>query len=1248
MREETPQTSPQAPQSEDGLIMAETRNRTGVRAVAGMIVVLVALLVLPGASQASYVHKYSLSFELSPSGEPSAVAVDTETENVYLLTTEGILEKFTGAGVPSNFSAVGKNWIALKCGEECRGLAVDNSRGSNQGVIYVGTAEEFYEFNEESAAVEVFLPSGATVGPIKNSSAFEGRKMCGVAVGASGELYVNVALYNLIDRYVPASWAANPNQSPPITATIDPIDFFNACKISVDSTGALYVGQGAGRNAANALRKFMPSAFGPAGKGQLKEQTSTIVGSGVSASSVDMANNDVYLDHKTSIERLDSAGNEVETFGESPQVTSSFGVAVNDITKNVYVGNRETGDVSIYSRVITPDITDLTATTGIGSAALSAHVDPVGAGDVSACTFEYREEESSFTPIPCDQAVPYASATDVTATVPGASEGVNYEYRLKVANANGTTTSPIKRFSLAPPAIEGVYSAEVQETQGTLFATIDPKNAPTEFFFEIGPTPDYGATVPVPTGSIPGGVGSAQKVSAIAKGLEGRTTYHFRVVAISPLGRVESDDQTFHYYPQECPNATVRQQTGGEFLPDCRAYELVTPRVQGNAILNPGILTAPPSYATNPARMTFGGVAGGINGTEPVIGLGDDVYLSTRTSTGWVTTLPGLHGNEINGTTGKFGDTGDLGLNRFIDFSGQNYFQANPEDPEAEKEGFFYEQNIPFVWNADGSFEGRWPALYSTIRHAENINGYFQPSPDFSHLAFTSSSVPFAPNGLISAPGSAYDYDVNSGTIQIISRLQGGADIQQQASIHSYVPESNRVKFESGPCDVTNRMCKEKIGIPGIANGELDTSPGDTKNPAKVNPGVSTNGSHILMSTSSEPYDVFTGFNEFPPVHLFMRVDDAITYDVSKGDRVKYVGMTSNGSKVFFTSTEQLTPDDHDASADLYMWSQSTDQLTRLSVGANGTGDTDSCSAEWTSQCDVSPVMWTGGSLPDTGLSSENGEVYFYSPEQLDGEKGEPNGENIYLYRNGAVHYVATGHVTRMDVSPDGTHMAFITDARITGYDNHGDEEMYSYTPASDHLVCVSCNPTGASPVASVEGSLNGLFMANDGRTFFYTLDALVPKDTNKLYDVYEYTEGRPQLITTGVGSHDRSLNTSGQVRDRAAFTAVSADGVNVYFDTYETLVPEDENGEFLKYYDARTGGGFPVEPPLQPCVAADECHGTSSSPPPPTGIVSDGNLGSSGNSRGPKKSKAKKRVRRGKAHHKRGHSHRHRRRGNG
>ena len=53
-----------------------------------------------------------------------------------------------------------------------------------------------------------------------------------------------------------------------------------------------------------------------------------------------------------------------------------------------------------------------------------------------------------------------------------------------------------------------------------------------------------------------------------------------------------------------------------------------------------------------------------------------------------------------------------------------------------------------------------------------------------------------------------------------------------------------------------------------------------------------------------------------------MRVNDAVTYDVSQGHDVSYVGMTPDGSKVYFTSARTADREDHDTSADLYMWSE--------------------------------------------------------------------------------------------------------------------------------------------------------------------------------------------------------------------------------------------------------------------------------------------------------------------------------------
>lgn len=1199
---------------------------------------LVAAVIGPiTAANAGIAHKYG-GESFSIVGTPRGAAVDSDTGDVYVLNTSGQVQKFTSTGVPANFSALGSSILASSCGANCRQIAVDNSPGVNHGVIYLGSGST----SGGASGVKVYLPSGQQVGPVTILSIGSFGRHCGVAVDAVGDLFSSVSLFGeerAIDHYSVEGWASHPSQTSTIESAISPTDVANPCRMAVASDGVTYVISGVGPTVKSPLLRYEPSAYGPPGEGVPGAASTELDSAGDTYVAVDQSTNDVYADRGTQIARYGSDGSLIEAFGEAPQVNNSPAVAINEADKKVYVADSSTGKVAIYPKYISPDISGVIAVTGPGEVGFAGTVDPAGGGDVNSCMFQYREKgEPTFTDVPCTESTPFELSTDVSGSAAGLTEGVVYEYRLTAANVNVGASSPLQTFSVVPPTIEGAYSSDVKETEATLNAVVNPHNSPTEYFFEYGPTPEYGQTVPLPTGNIAGGVTTGQQLNERAMNLSGQVTYHFRVVAVSAVGRVESQDQTFNYFPQQCPNSVVRQQTGSDFLPDCRAYELVTPAKQGNALLNLGIFAPPPSYATAPARLAFGGVAGGVNGTEPVIGLGPDIYVSTRTPRGWVTTLPGLKGNEVNGTTGKTTTTADITLSRFLDFNNENIIGANPLDPEAEEDGFVdYRINRPYIWKADGTFIGRWPVVGAAIRYAEYVNGYFQPSPDFSHLIFTSSNVAFAPNGVIEGPGSAYDFDTDTGTTEIISKLPSGEDIPQQAAIGEYPVEDKRAAFEE----------EETIGIPGISNtnGQSPREPwvARTKNPARVNPGVSTDGSHILMSTSSEPYDDFTVFEDtssyrgLPPIHIYMRVDGVITYDVSRGDRVQYIGMTADASKVYFRSAEQLTEDDHDESVDLYMWSEATDSLTRLSQGEGGAGDTDSCSATWIEHCDVTVPVYTGGSVPETALASESGAIYFYSPEQLDGAKGTAGARNLYLYADGHVTYVTAGAISRMNVTPDGAHMAMISSDRLAGYDNQGFAEMYTYDPASDDIVCVSCNPRGAAPVDDVEGSSFGLFLANDGRTFFYTQDALVPKDTNKLGDVYEYVEGRPQLITTGTGSHDKTFNQSGKVRSRAGLAAVSADGTNVYFDTYETLVPEDENGEFLKFYDARTGGGFPAEAPRQPCVAADECHNTTSAPPSPSGIVSNGGGTGSGNVKRARGARRQARLHRAR-HHRRRH----------
>jgi hypothetical protein len=221
-----------------------------------------------------------------------------------------------------------------------------------------------------------------------------------------------------------------------------------------------------------------------------------------------------------------------------------------------------------------------------------------------------------------------------------------------------------------------------------------------------------------------------------------------------------------------------------------------------------------------------------------------------------------------------------------------------------------------------------------------------------------------------------------------------------------------------------------------------------------------------------------------------------------------------------------------------------------------------------------------------------------------------------------------------MQVTPDDSHMAFVTASPVTQYDNAGHSEMYTYDPSTERLVCVSCVTSAATPTSDVRASENGLFMTEDGRTFFSTDDALVHTDTNQAIDVYEYVEGHPQLITLGTGE-TRQRTGRGSLQNPPGLVGVSANGTDVYFATYDTLVRQDHNGLFIKFYDARSGGGFSAPAPPPPCEAADECHGPGNAAP---AALQDGTSASLAGGSATTPASHKKGHGRRKKQHKKGH----------
>jgi hypothetical protein len=808
-----------------------------------------------------------------------------------------------------------------------------------------------------------------------------------------------------------------------------------------------------------------------------------------------------------------------------------------------------------------------------------------------------------------------AGVKSVATQVSGLPSGRTFHYRIVATNENGTTYGPDLTFRTgSPPEIGGVNADELTGTTATVNARINPTGYATSYLFEYGTTSAYGQSIPVSPASIGAGTESVD-VSQQLTGLQDGTTYHYRVVATNVWGTAVSPDTTFDFAPPSCPNVHVRQQTKSAYLPDCRAYEIVSPGHAGSILFfpsnflwgnssqqeyfTPGIWPVNTGLATSPPRFAYWGGLGQVEGIDAP-NTEADMYMATRSANGWVTTLPGLTASETMGSSNKeCSETLTYCIDHGTNILNQYDF-------------------APYLFTSDGKKLGQLPTNVNAIPNtAYSFHGVQRFSGNGSHYVFSSTEyteqfcgscpttypgVAFAPGGVTTGIGSAYDNDIGSRSVTIVSKMPDGSDIQPDGE------DKHAIEF----------------------------------------PALSPDGSHILMQTKATN----------GPSHLFMRVDQSVSYDISRGAGVRFGGMTKDGSTVYFTTLAQLTPDDTDNSADLYMWTEAGDELTRISQG-NGNGDGDDCHPAWTNDCDVvlvtperlDPISNSAISAPgiDDVMAEESGDFYFYSPEVLDGTKPAVADErNLYVFRDGEPQFVAAfepgTQINRMQIAPTGGFASWVTSSRMSPYDNDGFKEMYVYDAVNRSINCASCKPSGQPPLNNVEASSAGPFMTDDGRVFFSTKDALVPRDRNgEIIDVYEYVAGRPQLITSGVGSRDFTgggelFNLLGDPQN-IGLESVSADGTDVFFSTYESLVDQDVNGAFVKFYDARTNGGFPSEPALLPCAAADECHGADSSPPPPPTVSTGGNLGSGGNfepAPPAKKKKKKKKVRKGKSKTKR------------
>src|SRR3989344_703499 len=150
------------------------------------------------------------------------------------------------------------------------------------------------------------------------------------------------------------------------------------------------------------------------------------------------------------------------------------------------------------------------------------------------------------------------SVGDGTAVVPASlslsalDPLTTYYFRLNAQNQFGTINGAILNFKTAGPAAGSAPSAttrnasSVNETSATLRGSVDPNGLETTYWFEYSSDSLLGSVLTKTTAQKSAGAGNTPvAVEEDISGLNGKTTYYFRLVAQSSAGMVRSERGSF-------------------------------------------------------------------------------------------------------------------------------------------------------------------------------------------------------------------------------------------------------------------------------------------------------------------------------------------------------------------------------------------------------------------------------------------------------------------------------------------------------------------------------------------------------------------------------------------------------------------------------------------------------------------------------------------------------------------------------
>lgn len=725
-----------------------------------------------------------------------------------------------------------------------------------------------------------------------------------------------------------------------------------------------------------------------------------------------------------------------------------------------------------------------------------------------------------------------------------------------------------------------------------------------------------------------------------------------------------------------CPSSTESSPGFRTYLPDCRAYELVSPpyKADGSDVAEVAV-AADGEHVLASVPAGFAGAGNYIKGSE--------IYELSRTREGWQpTALPP--------------PAGDPGYNA------SGFVAASASDELATTLWAAHEQAKArhfFLRLHDGTRVGVGRARPQGVEAEGPELSFAGASRDLSHLLFSLSSLGQAlwPGDTTSSGASLYEYVgtcESEGECEMREPVLVG--VKNDGSVVHVADEQHSAHLNEAAEVISD--CGTELGAPGSSVGV----------PSDVYNAVSASGETIFFTAMA--------CKGAPEVNeIYARLDGRETVAVSEPSKTAcavcqtsstettlknaiFQGASEDGSKVFFLTEQELLPGQK--GMNLYEYDFGAPAGERIKLVSNGSTE---------------PMV-----RGVVRVSENGGWVYFVAEGVLSGKDVEGNApdaeagsDNLYVYNtvaggnpvfvstlmsptlglkiigelgawktkaetecDGAVEckkevssedFAALSSLEALwqqadereaQATSDGRFLVFSSWADLTRDDTSTLPQLFEYDAQAQRLTRISIGQNGYRQDGNLtweDGSYQdvprmpvqrftagsrptaaqtGLATSPDGGHVVFTSAAeLAAGVSSGTPQVFEYESGNVHLLSDGVDAHEFLGTPDVDLWGLAAATESPAR--DVFFATADSLVPQDGESQ-VSLYDARADGGFPGLSPAPGCLAG-ACRGAAALTP------RVGGASTAGQAPGGNLARTRRAKHRGKAHRRR-HHHRHKR----